>query len=1263
MGRARPVAAKGTSARSVVMKMRQGYLKSMELKAAAAASGPMCPYPYPFIPGGGPGSVEIKISADKLEAAAAEKGIEIPLKYIPVAAAPSKTAEEIEELRATMKQYNLIPSKPAKGEMIFSYASIAWSDEASELIYTVHEPQTTKYDIEVIEKVKRDLEERLDVDFTKLGDVRAKELLIEEIRKSMVSMIDLRLDDAKKAIISYYIQKDILGFGKIEPLMRDENIEDISCDGFGIPIYVYHRDPRLGSLKTNIVFEMEDELNSFMLKLAQKCNKSISIAEPLLDGALPDGSRIQATLGTDIARRGSNFTVRKFMDKPLTPTHMIKYGTLNAAQLAYLWLAIENGQSMLISGGTATGKTSLLNALSLFIKPSMKIVSIEDSVTGDSSILTVKNGAVSRTTIGELVESQIEKYGGEVLFDKDRCVNHENISIFCMDREGRIRLSPASSFIRHKTEKEILEIRTRTGRSIKVTGDHSLFSLDGEGNIAPAEVRSLARGSFIAVPKFMPPSRGIEYVNILGDLGKLRGLYVTGKEIGDLPAEKLGDASPMKKRWWKRYRVIPVDVFGRLDQHFGIDGLFVKSKHSRPLPVKICMDGDFLSFLGLWIAEGCYDKNSIIVSNGDEECKDVVRRIGSRFNIPVKVHSDKFSLMLNSSMLKRVMQDILGLKGNACTKAIPEWMFNLSNEQIGYLLKGYYSGDGHVSKFEIQSRTSSVELLKGIQALMLRHGIIARQAKFYAKDKTYGLRISSVDMLQKFRDNIGFLQKKKFARLEENCMRTHKHDVTDVVPLPVPFLRELEKAVGGFNTNCYYYGSNIGRKYLKSTTSAFGKENEFIRKASMLANSDIFWDEIASVKHVENTGGYVYDISVPEFENFICENIIAHNTAELRLPHPHWIPEVARTPLSIEGRIGEVSLFDLLKSSMRQRPDYIVLGEVRGKEAFVLFQQMASVPGNEKVLVINDSHLKSVPIAELDGKTYNLPTMDPETGEMKIEPMKMLVQHSPVSELYRITTKTGREIVTSANHSVFTYNGRIEPIVVSEMKEGSKIVVPASVPKTSNGKKPKIRNRHNLQVIGDVFVDEVKKIEKIQLEQPEPVYDISVPGTQNFIGGSCGGVVLHNTGHPSLATIHAATISQLIDRLITPPISLPPSLLENINIIIFLVMSRLHGSYVRRAESILEVVGLKGDRPMTRTIFEWKPLDDSYITSEKSLLLTSISTRQGVSEDTIRNEMMRRKKVLEWMHEQNILDYRDVARVISTYYNNPGKVMDAVMAA
>ncbi|MEM5812305.1 MAG: type II/IV secretion system ATPase subunit, partial [Candidatus Aenigmatarchaeota archaeon] len=352
---------------------------------------------------------------------------------------------------------------------------------------------------------------------------------------------------------------------------------------------------KYGSIKTNIFFEDIDELNTFVMRLAQKCRKTISIAEPLLDASLPDGSRVQATLGTDIARRGSNFTIRKFTEEPLTPTHMLRNGTVNSTQLAYLWLAIDNGMSVLISGGTATGKTSLLNALSLFIRPNLKIVSIED-------------------------------------------------------------------------------------------------------------------------------------------------------------------------------------------------------------------------------------------------------------------------------------------------------------------------------------------------------------------------------------------------------------------------------------------------------------------------------------------------------------------TPELRLPHPHWIPEVARTPLSIEGKKGEVSLFDLLKSSLRQRPDYIVMGEVRGKEAFVLFQQMA-------------------------------------------------------------------------------------------------------------------------------------------------------------------------TGHPSLATIHAASIEQLIDRLTTPPISLPPTLLENINIVVFLTLSRIKESYVRRADAILEVIGVKENKPVTNKVFVWKPITDEFEIANKSIVMKTLARRMGVTEETIKNELMRRKFILEWMLEQEIYDYREVAKIVSEYYSNPDRVMDLIETA
>ncbi len=144
-------------------------------------------------------------------------------------------------------------------------------------------------------------------------------------------------------------------------------------------MYVYHRNPVIGSVKTNIFFETGEELDIFVNKLSQRCGKSISVAQPLTGGTLPDGSRIQATLGTDIARKGSNFTIRKFSERPLTPVNLLNLKTLNTKIAAYLWFCVEYGRSILITGGVATGKTTLLNAMSLFIKPELKIVSIEDT--------------------------------------------------------------------------------------------------------------------------------------------------------------------------------------------------------------------------------------------------------------------------------------------------------------------------------------------------------------------------------------------------------------------------------------------------------------------------------------------------------------------------------------------------------------------------------------------------------------------------------------------------------------------------------------------------------------------------------------------------------------------------------------------------------------------------------------------------------------------------------------------------------------------
>lgn len=176
--------------------------------------------------------------------------------------------------------------------------------------------------------------------------------------------------------LKYLAVRDKLGTGVIQPLLQDPYIEDVSCSGIG-PIFIEHKIFK--SLKTAIVFETHDELDDFVVRLGERIRRPVTLRHPVVDAVLPDGSRINIVYGRDISKRGSNFTIRKFSKNPLSILKLIEFGSLNYLIAAYLWLAIEHGMNLFVSGATASGKTTLLNALTAFIRPDAKIVTIEDT--------------------------------------------------------------------------------------------------------------------------------------------------------------------------------------------------------------------------------------------------------------------------------------------------------------------------------------------------------------------------------------------------------------------------------------------------------------------------------------------------------------------------------------------------------------------------------------------------------------------------------------------------------------------------------------------------------------------------------------------------------------------------------------------------------------------------------------------------------------------------------------------------------------------
>lgn len=241
--------------------------------------------------------------------------------------------------------------------------------------YEVIEPKINDQEKETIKELSHLFKMLADIDTFDMPQ-KEKEKFLEETLEQIIIDNHITFEEGSKDTIFYHIFRDFLGYGRIDILMHDDGIEDISCDGPDTPIFIHHR--KFEAIETNIFFDTEEELNSFLVRLCQISGKQISIFSPIVDGKLPDGSRLQATLARTVTS-GSTFTIRKFKETPLTPIDLIDYNSMSTEMAAYFWMAIEDGASILFCGGTASGKTTALNALMLFIPASHKIISIEDT--------------------------------------------------------------------------------------------------------------------------------------------------------------------------------------------------------------------------------------------------------------------------------------------------------------------------------------------------------------------------------------------------------------------------------------------------------------------------------------------------------------------------------------------------------------------------------------------------------------------------------------------------------------------------------------------------------------------------------------------------------------------------------------------------------------------------------------------------------------------------------------------------------------------
>lgn len=290
-----------------------------------------------------------------------------------MASSPSGT--EKEERRKTEK-------KPARYKLVESYwihnplAKVNIVSVKGKMRYIAEEAELNPKEEEAYKKllsfITKELSppETLDVDLDAYILSEAKRLA-KKYRRSLG-----KFSEESWEKIYYYVIRDLAGYGNLDVLMNDPNIEDISCNGLNKPVYVWHR--KYESLPTNIIFDDEAEYDNFIIKLAHMGGKHISSAHPMLDAMLPGKHRLAATFRREVSTFGSSFCIRKFREDPFSIVDLVKMGTIDETLAAYFWILLENKMSMIIIGGTGAGKTSMLNALISLIKPNDKIVTVEE---------------------------------------------------------------------------------------------------------------------------------------------------------------------------------------------------------------------------------------------------------------------------------------------------------------------------------------------------------------------------------------------------------------------------------------------------------------------------------------------------------------------------------------------------------------------------------------------------------------------------------------------------------------------------------------------------------------------------------------------------------------------------------------------------------------------------------------------------------------------------------------------------------------------